>query len=83
MRFERSLQVFGYKYTFADLSASGKVAAEFPFSDKVKALKTLVSEIDTDYILVLDRLVYHIQFFPNTLSFSAIPPCCSTHPTTF
>nr|CDS25585.1 procollagen lysine 2 oxoglutarate 5 dioxygenase [Hymenolepis microstoma] len=63
MRFERSLQVFNYKYTFADLSASGKVATEIPFADKVKALKELISAIDTDYILVLDS---HSSLLLNT-----------------
>lgn len=55
LRFERSLQVFGYKHTFADLSTSGRVANEISFADKVRALQKLVRSLDSKYVLVLDR----------------------------
>lgn len=54
-RFERSLQVFGFKYTIVDLSAYGRTTKDVTFSDKLRAVRRLTSRIDSQFILVLDR----------------------------
>ncbi|KAM7543236.1 hypothetical protein Aperf_G00000010635 [Anoplocephala perfoliata] len=67
LRFERSLQVFGYKHTFADLSTSGRVAYEISFADKVRALQKLVRNLDSEYVLILDGHSSLLLDTPNQL----------------
>ncbi|KAM7543296.1 hypothetical protein Aperf_G00000010617 [Anoplocephala perfoliata] len=52
--FERSLQVFGFKYTIADLSAHGRTLKDVSFADKLGAVRRLTKGLDSQFVLVLD-----------------------------
>lgn len=53
-RFERSLQVFGYKYTFVDVSTYGRTPKDVSFSDKLHAIRRITNSLDSEFVLILD-----------------------------
>ncbi|KAM3178665.1 hypothetical protein ACTXT7_002082 [Hymenolepis weldensis] len=53
-RFERSLQVFGCKYTFADVSTYGRTPKDVSFSDKLHIIRRITNSLDSEFILILD-----------------------------
>ncbi|VDN98518.1 unnamed protein product [Rodentolepis nana] len=61
-RFERSLQVFGYKYTFADVSTYGRIPKDVSFSDKLHTIRHITNGLDSEFVLILDS---HISLLLN------------------
>lgn len=56
-RFERSLQIFGFRYTLADLSSYGRTTQDVNFDSIMQTLSQLIGQVSDEYVLILDRFV--------------------------
>ena len=60
-RFQRSLDVFGFTSTLADLSSYGFKTQDVEFESIVRTLRKQISYLTDEYVLILDGLVSSTQ----------------------